>query len=121
MLTERDFGEFKRGTLDILILWLLRDQDMYVYQLSQDIEKRSGGDYPISDTVLFSALFRLAKGGYVTKRKETNVNRPRSFYHLESSGVALLDELLLAYKRFHRGMKKIIGKEALAWEDPDEQ
>ena len=35
----------KRGTIEMILLHLLEQEDKYGYQLSQDLEKQSEGDY----------------------------------------------------------------------------
>lgn len=109
MLTERELGEFKKGLLDMLVLYILHEKDMYTYQLAQEIGERSHGDFLVPSTSLYGVLYRFEKAGYVSKNTESNSARPRTYYHLEPSGEELLAELLDAYCILHRGIKHIIG------------
>ena len=44
MKNVQDIQEnFKRGVIDYVILLLLSEKDMYPYQISQEVEKRSHG------------------------------------------------------------------------------
>ena len=107
VLSERDLAELKKGLVDLIVLYLLRDEDMYAYQLTQEIPKRSKGNFPVSASALYTVLYRLEKDGYVSREIESGVTRPRSYYHLEPSGRAMLEELLKAYNTFHQGLRSI--------------
>ena len=66
----------KRGTLEMVLLALLVEQDRYGYQICQEIEKRSHGKvYPI--------LYRLQEKGLITGQKHlAREHRMRVYYHL---------------------------------------
>ncbi len=55
-----------RGTIDIMILYLLWQQDSYGYALSKQINEVSKEKYTIKETTLYSAFARLEKDGYIT-------------------------------------------------------
>ena len=58
-------SDVMRGYNDMLILCLLLEGDSYGYAISREIEQRSGGEYPIKETTLYSAFGRLEKQGYI--------------------------------------------------------
>ena len=43
----------KRGTIELTILTLLQDGDMYGYEISQQLSDRSGGLYRILESSLY--------------------------------------------------------------------
>lgn len=47
---------FKRGTAEMLILYLLRDEDLYGYQLTQLFAAKSLGTYTMLEGTLYSIL-----------------------------------------------------------------
>ena len=53
----------KRGTVELLILTLLKDQDMYGYQLSQELVNRSNGLYTLQESSMYPTLYRLVEKG----------------------------------------------------------
>lgn len=61
MLSERDFAEFKRGSLQMVALYLLREGDKYGYQIAQDIKQRSKGKFSIVQSVLYVILYRMVE------------------------------------------------------------
>ena len=54
---------FKRAISPMLVLHLLSQQPMYVYQMQQELSRRSQGRYTLS--LLYPVLYRLVKLGYV--------------------------------------------------------
>ena len=54
-----------RGYCDTILLSLLAQGDSYGYELSRTIRERSGGDYVMKETTLYSAFARLEKRGFI--------------------------------------------------------
>lgn len=109
MLSERDFAEFKRGSLQMVALYLLREGDKYGYQLAQDIKHRSEGKFSVVQSVLYVILYRMVEKGYISKKEEIGPKKPKVFYHLEPAGEDFLDGLLQAYAEMHEGVSNIIN------------
>ena len=111
MLSERDLAEFKRGSLQMIILYLLRESNKYGYQIAQDIKRRGQGKFPVAETALYVALYRMLDKGYISKREETGVKKPKVFYHIEPEGEEFLDGLLEAYAVMNEGIANIMKGE----------
>lgn len=109
MLSERELAEFKRGPLQMLVLFLLQGRDMYGYQMTQQINRCSSGKFPVTEGALYIVLYRLIKKGHISKQEETGVRKARVFYHLEPSGKELLDEMLAAYFSMHEGVTGVLN------------
>ena len=103
---------FRRGVLGLVILGLLRREDMYGYQLVQETVSRSGGRLTTQEGSLYPVLYRLLDAGYVSDRRElVGRRRTRVVYHLEPSGEAYLQELLRDYKEVTQGVLAIVEGE----------
>ncbi len=111
MLSEREFAEFKRGPLQMLVLYLLSQEDMYGYQIAQEIKARSDGKFVVTETAFYVVLYRLIDKGYISKQKETGVKKARVFYHLESTGQDFLNDLLNAYNTMTQGVRNVLEHE----------
>lgn len=103
-------AQLKRGTLAMLVLYLLREQDLYGYQLAQTLEERSQGKLHLIGNSLYGALYRLQNEGYISSCREENVRRSRVFYHLEPAGEEHLEKLLKEYRSICSGVELVIGK-----------
>lgn len=88
----------KRGSIEVVILTLLNEKDMYGYELSQEIQKRSNGRYSILESSMYPTLYRLVNKGFISDRQEkVGKRRVRVYYHLEPKGA---DYLLVARKEW---------------------
>ena len=56
---------FKRAINQMLVLVLLSEKPMYVYQLASELEKRSSDSYSVA--LLYPVLYRLVKLGYAAE------------------------------------------------------
>lgn len=100
--TGHTFGTyFKRTTSPIIVLSLLREKTMYVYELSSEMKERSAGRYTIS--ILYPVLYRLDELGYVEKSNTEIVDgRARNYYRITASGEKYLTECLAEYNAMHK-------------------
>ncbi len=81
----------KRGSIEVVILTLLQERDMYGYELSQEIQKRSNGRYSLLESSMYPTLYRLVNKGFVSDRQEkVGKRRIRVYYHLEPQGADYL-------------------------------
>lgn len=96
-LLENFEAQFKKATLQLLILSTLSDGEMYAYEIAQMILKKSEGKYKAP--LLYTSISRLVENGFVIEsRKETVANRTRVYYRITDSGLTYLDRLKVLYK-----------------------
>ena len=76
-----------RGYNDMIILCLILKEPSYGYAISREIKNRTGGNYIIKETTLYSAFTRLEKNGYIESffGSETN-GRQRTYYRITDLG-----------------------------------
>lgn len=100
----------KRGTIEIMLLTLLKDEDMYGYQLCQELENRSKGLFCLPEGSLYPSLYRMVDRGYITDRKEiVGKRRTRVYYHIEIAGLEYLEEIKKEYISLNRGILFALG------------
>lgn len=78
----------KRLPVEMLCLSLLRERDMYCYEMVQEISARSGGQLVLAEAALYMSMYKLQDKQYISDRRETvGTLRPRTrvYYHLEPS------------------------------------
>ena len=99
----------KRGTIELLILTLLKDQDMYGYQLSQELELRSNKRYTMQESTLYPTLYRLVEKKLVSDHIEkVGRRRTRVYYHIEGAGLQRLEAIREEYLSMCRGIFDIL-------------
>ena len=99
----------KRGTVELLLLTLLQDGDMYGYQLSQELCLRSYGLYKLQESSMYPILYRLLDKKMISDRQErVGKRRMRVYYHLEPQGQEYLFSLRQDYLALTRGVLHIL-------------
>lgn len=100
----------KRGTIEIMILTLLEKEDMYGYQLCQELADNSRGLFVLQEGSLYPPLYRMLDRGYISDRKEKiGKRRVRVYYHLEPNGRVYLEEIKGEYFSLNRGILFALG------------
>ena len=99
---------FKRGTVDLVVLAVLQNKDMYGYEIVKAIKEKSGGNFEIPLGTLYPVLYRFVENGYLSDRDEVVNKRLRKYYHLEEKGKSFYEEMLSEYKKISTGVDMII-------------
>ncbi len=99
---------FKRATSPMMTLLLLREKPMYVYKLSQELERRSNSTYKMN--FLYPVLYRLQQQGYVTEYSQeiTESHRTRNYYAITEEGKKYLDFMLEKYRELLKAVEVVI-------------
>ena len=119
MATDQNQASFRRGVMSLVILALLKKEDMYGYQLVQETERSSGGVLVTQEGSLYPVLYKLLDQGMISDyRVKSGKRMTRVYYHLEKSGEARLEELIREYTETTRGIFNIIGKDGVSDEQP---
>lgn len=101
----------KRGSVDLLLLTLLKEEDMYGYQLSQTLAERSSGRYKLQESSMYPILYRMIDKGLISDRRElVGKRRVRVYYHIEHEGLLYLQQALEDYLSTVGGVLEILGK-----------
>lgn len=102
-------NSFRRGVMSLVILALLKREDMYGYQLVQETEKESGGRLTTQEGSLYPVLYKLLDQGYISDRKvQVGKRMTRVYYHIEPAGEEKLRELIREYEEMTQGVFQII-------------
>ena len=100
----------KRGMTELLILHLLKQEDMYGYQLTQEFEKRSDGLFILKEGTMYPSLYRLIEKGMISDHKELiGKRRTRVYYHIEDAGKDYFDKIYEEYVSITEGIRKILN------------
>ena len=117
----RGRSNFKMGTVEMIVLFLLQKQDLYGYQLTTLIKKQSGGNVIVTESTLYPTLYKLLKNGYISDREmPIGKRRVRVYYHLEDAGRERLADLLEDYNEITIGIERILASNLDFTEEEDE-
>lgn len=105
MAADNSQNSFRRGVMSLVILGLLRREDMYGYQLVQETERVSGGRIVTQEGSLYPVLYKLVDQGLISDRRvQVGKRMTRVYYHLEPAGEQRFRELLAEYEQISQGV-----------------
>ncbi|WP_331836325.1 PadR family transcriptional regulator [Erysipelothrix piscisicarius] len=81
-------SDVMRGYNDTIVLYILRTNDSYGYEIGQKIQELSNRKYIIKETTLYSTFARLDKNGYIKSYSggDETKGRQRTYYHITDLG-----------------------------------
>ncbi len=88
MAWQKDIEEnIRTGFVELLVLQLLCERDMYGYEIKQMMSDRTDGAFVIKEASLYGPLYRMASRGLISSHKEmAGEKRFRMYYHIEDLG-----------------------------------
>jgi PadR family transcriptional regulator, regulatory protein PadR len=101
--------ELKRGTLEMVLLRLLTERQMYGYELVSEFEKRGGEQFQVKEGTLYPVLYRLENAGFIEPRWEMlERGVPRKYYRLTEAGAARLTILIEDWRAFSSRVNRLM-------------
>ena len=110
---EHPQNSFRRGVMSLVILALLKKEDMYGYQLVQQTQQLSGGRIITQEGSLYPVLYKLQEQGLISDRKvQVGKRMTRIYYHLEPAGADRLQQLIQEFEEITQGIHRIVEESA---------
>ena len=98
--------QFKKGILELCILSLIDQKDMYGFEVIETLAK----EIDVNENTVYPILRRLTKQNYFeTYEKQTQLGAPRKYYKIRPEGVSKLKEYEQQWTSFLKGVFKILG------------
>jgi PadR family transcriptional regulator PadR len=102
--------ELKRGSLEMLILALVRESDRYGYELVGALDERSDGRLSVSGGTLYPVLYRLEEAGHLETRWEAEGRgSPRKYYAITDEGRQELRRRLDEWRRYTDAVDRVLS------------
>jgi len=103
-------GQLLKGTTPLLVLTVLRDGELYGYEIAQRIRERSGGAFAPSEGSLYPALHALEADGALQATWRASDKGPRRrYYTITPRGGGLLAEHEAEWASFSTAMVRTVG------------
>lgn len=100
----------KFSTVELLLLSLLKDEDKYGYQLTQEIASKSGNIFHLKEGSMYPVLYKLIDRGLISDHAEkVGVRRTRIYYHLEPAGRAYFENLKSDYAQITKAVINVVN------------
>jgi DNA-binding PadR family transcriptional regulator len=107
--------QMRKGTTTVILLNLLADLDqpMYGYQIIQELERRSQGDFRFKEGLIYPRLHELEKQGLLSSTwKGQTGTRRRKFYAITDRGRRRLEEELAGWQDFTQQVNRLLGADS---------
>lgn len=100
----------KRGTVEMILLHLLQDREMYGYEILQEMNLRSKGKFTLKDGSMYPILYRMIDKGLITDEQVlVGKRRTRVYYSLTEEGKKYLEEIKAEYFFITEGIDNILN------------
>ena len=98
------------SSTDMLVLKLLESEDMYGYQMIEELRCRSQNVFSLKAGTLYPLLHQLEEKGYLTTYEETaGEARIRKYYHLTEKGRKYLVQRQTDWQLFANAVGNVLG------------
>jgi PadR family transcriptional regulator PadR len=104
-------GQLLKGTTPLLVLTVIRDGELYGYEIAQKIRERSDGAFDPSEGSLYPALHALeSEGALVATWRDGDKGPRRRYYRITPHGQGLLAEHEREWAAFSVGVARALGE-----------
>lgn len=98
------------SSTDMMILKLLENEDMYGYQMIEELRRRSQSVFDLKAGTLYPLLHQLEQKGYLASFEQAaGEARVRKYYHLTDKGRKQLQERQSAWEAFSAAVSAVMG------------
>jgi PadR family transcriptional regulator, regulatory protein PadR len=90
-VTDRFDADLVRGSLDMMVLSVLKQGPQYGYSIQQQLREATRGRIPLPAGTLYPLLHRLEAEKFIKSRWDESTGRRRKWYEITKSGTARLE------------------------------
>ena len=103
-------SQLLKGTTTLLVLAVLRDGELYGYEIAARIRERSAASIDPGEGWLYPALHRLEMAGALEASwREGGIGPRRRYYRLTQAGMRMLDSEAAEWESFARSVRLVAG------------
>jgi len=101
--------DIPQGTLDLMILTILRREPMHGYGIAQRLAALSGASFQVNPGSLFPSLYRLEQDGTLKGEwRASDNNRRAKYYRLTAAGKRQLEQHRARYNRVALAIRSVL-------------
>ena len=98
------------GSVSMLVLALLKEKEMYGYQIIEELDRRSSHVFQMKEGTLYPVLHGLEKDKLVSAREAvTEKGRTRRYYAVTEKGLRALEEKKAEWNAFSSAVTAILA------------
>ncbi|MGN0535402.1 MAG: PadR family transcriptional regulator [Eubacterium sp.] len=100
--------ELSTGTIPIMVLSVLKSEDMYGYRIIKTLEARSENVFSLKEGTLYPILHSMEKEKILESYWDTSTGRKKKYYHITKKGLKLLNEKVEEFEHFTTTVQKVL-------------
>lgn len=101
--------ELIKGSSAVLVLSVLKSEDLYGYKIIREIEIRSDSTFSMSEGTLYPILHALEKEKFLQSYWEEYDGRKRKYYHITKKGLKQLESKKAEWEVFSSSVNKVLN------------
>lgn len=101
--------ELIKGSTSLLVMSVLKGQDLYGYKIIKELETRSENVFELKEGTLYPILHALEKEGFLESYWDEFEGRKRKYYHLTRKGLKQLETKREEWKVYSGSVDKVLS------------
>lgn len=101
--------ELLKGSTKMLILEMVKDENMYGYQMIKKLKEKSNEVFDFKEGTLYPILHALEEEGLITSYLDDTTGKKRKYYAITTKGKKSLKEKNEEWKIFSESVNRVIG------------
>ena len=103
--------KFQESYLDMLLLKLLSQKDMYGYEMIDTLRKRSQNVFELKAGTLYPLLHGLEEKHYLTSYEQEVPGKVRKYYRITREGKDYLEKKKAEWKEYSQAVTDVLALE----------
>ena len=101
--------ELLKGSTTMLILNLLKDNNMYGYEMIKKLKEKSENVFELKEGTLYPILHGFEEKGFIVSYWDESNAKKRKYYAITDKGKKQLKEKKEEWKLFSNGINQVLG------------
>jgi PadR family transcriptional regulator, regulatory protein PadR len=107
-VTDRFDADLVRGSLDMMVLSVLKKGPQYGYSMQQQLRDATKGRIPLPAGTLYPLLHRLEADKVIRSRWDDSTGRRRKWYEITKSGAAQLERQAIQWRAYAECIRELL-------------
>lgn len=101
--------ELAKGSTTMIVLEMLKNENMYGYQLIKKLSEKSKNVFELKEGTLYPILHGLEEENLITSYWDETTAKKRKYYAITEKGKKILKDKKEEWKIFSSGINRVIG------------
>ncbi len=101
--------ELIKGSTSMLVLSVLKQQDLYGYKIIKELERQSESVFDLKEGTLYPILHALEQENYLESYWDECDGRKRKYYHITRKGTKQLADKQKEWHLFSVSVNKVLN------------